>query len=335
MRHLRKFALATALGAIAALTNAAQAATTIRFATTLPDNNAVVTQLLKPWADYVNANSGGELTVDLINGGTIANGANVLDRIADGVVDGGWVLPGYTGKPFAHTLVVGLPFVAGTASGATAGLNALLDAGLLDEEFASVAVGSIASIPTNGLHTKQMVSGPESVAGLKLRVADKVGADVASAVNASGISMPITEAYQAISQGVVDGIITGWPGLFVFKLQEVVGHHLEVPLGQQPVTLLFNKDVWEGLSAEQKKLLQTTEGGAALDLHIGEWYDQSAERFKQMILKNDGNTLTELDDKTYAAWEAALSPVVETWTKDTQDGAKVLEVFKQGVSTVE
>lgn len=332
MKELRGMAFVAAMGVASALAAPAQAETTIRFATTLPDSNAVVVRLLQPWADYVNANSNGELTVEIINGGTIANGANVLDRIADGIVDGGWVLPGYTGKPFPHTLVVGLPFVAESATEATAGLNALLDAGLLDDEFSSVAVGALSSTPTNGLHTKDPVTGPESAAGLKLRVADKVGAEIADAIGASGISMPITEAYQALSQGVVDGIVTGWPGIFVFKLQDVVGHHLEVPLGQLPVALLFNKDVWEGLTDEQRSLLQTTVDGANLAQHIGAWYDGSANRFKGMILENDANMLTELDNETRATWENVLAPIAQTWVAETKDGAEVLETFKAGVA---
>lgn len=312
----------------------ADAQTTIRFATTLPDNNAVVTQLLQPWADYVNANSKGELVIELVNGGTVANGANVLDRIADGVVDGGWVLPGYTGKPFPRTLIVGLPFVAKSAQEATAGLNALLDAGMLDSEYANVAVGSLAASSTNGLHTKQEAGPLQQVAGLKLRVADKAGAGIAAAVGASGISMPVTEAYQAISQGVVDGIITGWPGVFLFKLQDVVNHHLEVPLGQLPVSLLFNKDVWDGLSAEQQALLRRTDGDVSLAVHIGAWYDQSSERFKQTILKDGNHRLATLDDATYSAWEGAISGVVAGWVAETEGGQAVLDTFKKGVASV-
>ena len=333
MLGLKSYTIPVAALVSLALGAPAQAQTKLRIASTLPDSNFVVTDILKPWAEYVNAHGKGKIEIRLLNGPTIANHTNIYDRILDGVVDGGWVAPGNTGKPFPRTLVIGLPFLSESSAQATAGLKALLDAGMLDSEFKGVHVVALSSMPAFGLHTTGPVERVSDVAGLKLRAADKVAAQTISEMGASPISIPITEAYQALAQGVANGIVTGWPGLIIFKLNEVVHHHLDVPLGQSPLSVLISGKVWDALSKEQQDLLGKSTGGMPLRDAIAKFGDSSNGRFRQMII-DQGNKVHKLTPEQFDQWKNATSKVRSEWVSERSEGDKVIEIYTKAAEGV-
>ena len=69
---------------------AAGAQTVLRFATTLPEQAGIVRDFLQPWAESVTAESNGTLTIEVLNGPTIANARNVFEQVVTGVVDIAW-----------------------------------------------------------------------------------------------------------------------------------------------------------------------------------------------------------------------------------------------------
>ena len=112
----RKF-LAAAGGALAAPAIArpalAQAQVTLKLHHFLPPVSNAAPEMLAPWAEKVEAESGGKLKIDIFPsmqlGGTPPQ---LYDQARDGVVDIVWTLPGNTPGRFPSTEVFELPFIA-------------------------------------------------------------------------------------------------------------------------------------------------------------------------------------------------------------------------------
>ena len=90
--------------------------------------------------------------------------------------------------------------------------------------------------------------------GLKIRVTP-VYKDIVEALGGTAITTAPGEVYTALERGVVDGY--GWPvsGIFDLGWEKVTKFRLEPPFYRVEVNVLVNLDVWNGLTAAQKKVL--------------------------------------------------------------------------------
>jgi TRAP-type transport system periplasmic protein len=90
--------------------------------------------------------------------------------------------------------------------------------------------------------------------GLKIRVTP-VYKDIVEALGGTAITTAPGEVYTALERGVVDGY--GWPvtGIFDLGWEKVTKFRLEPAFYSVEVNVLVNQDVWNGLSAAQKKVL--------------------------------------------------------------------------------
>ncbi len=90
--------------------------------------------------------------------------------------------------------------------------------------------------------------------GTKIRVTP-VYKDIVEALGGTAITTPPGEVYTALERGVVDGY--GWPvtGIFDLGWEKVTKFRMEPAFYSVEVNVLVNQDVWNGLSAAQKKVL--------------------------------------------------------------------------------
>jgi TRAP-type C4-dicarboxylate transport system substrate-binding protein len=136
------------------------------------------------------------------------------------------------------------------------------------------------------------------------------------------------ETYLSIQRGLVQGTTMSWPGVTVYKLQEVAKHHLEINFGQAPSFLIMNKETFAKLPAKAQQ---------AIDKHSGEAFTR---RLALAALAADKDVLAQLKampDQQFntlapeetAKWRATLAPIAGEWVKETPDGARVLAAFKE------
>jgi len=90
--------------------------------------------------------------------------------------------------------------------------------------------------------------------GLKIRVTP-VYKDIVEALGGTAITTAPGEVYTALERGVVDGY--GWPvtGIFDLGWEKVTKFRVEPAFYSVEVNVLVNLDVWNSLTAAQKKVL--------------------------------------------------------------------------------
>lgn len=331
-RSLQAMALAMLAVCFAATSSPAQIV--LKLATTLPPSNPLVSQFFEPWAKRVNAAAGSEFKIQVINGPTFANAVNVWNRTADGIADIGWGIHGAVNLPFPKSTIISLPLLVkeGQLADAAAAMWGLYQSGLIADEYKNVKPLALVGTPVQGLSSRVPVGTLEDMRGLKVRAADKTVSDIVSALGASPISIPATEVYQALGQGVVSASVAGWVLIGAFRLDEVVKEHLEgVPLGAPAGFVIMNPNSYSSLSPKGKEILDQFTG-ERLSREIGAYFEDLAQTLRNKSKADPNHHFRSVDESEGRKWEKALQPVIDKWIASAPDGDKVYSNFRAGIN---
>ncbi|BBI65189.1 hypothetical protein HSBAA_64950 [Vreelandella sulfidaeris] len=95
---LSRCVLAAAIAGLAV--SSAQAETTLRMAHFWPGPSGVNQDVLQAWADTIEEESNGDLTVQMFPAGTLAKPDSIYEAAANGIADIGATAQGYTAGRF-------------------------------------------------------------------------------------------------------------------------------------------------------------------------------------------------------------------------------------------
>ena len=129
--------------------------------------------------------------------------------------------------------------------------------------------------------------------------------------------MPVTEAYDSLSRGVVDGALFPIEALQGFKIGEVVKTVIE-NYGVSYTTSMYcimNKDKWNAISpADQKAIEKINEEYS--EKFGKQWVelDKKAEEFA----KWKGVTFVKVSDEENAATAKKMKPILDDYVKMTK-----------------
>ncbi|MDE2792217.1 MAG: TRAP transporter substrate-binding protein [Paracoccaceae bacterium] len=287
-------------------------------------------EMFIPLSEKLAEATGGETTIRIYPGGELGAGpVKQYDRVIDGVADIVYALPGYTASQFKKTLLVELPGVVNPGTNKT---EAIWDnIGMLESEFRRT---KLLGLWTAGdailLMAEKKIETLSDLDGLKIRVPSKNTGRLIEAWGATAVSMPITQVYQSMETGVVDGTLVDTSVLTSFKLGEVTKFITRGMNATNSVfMLIMNRDSWDGLDDDTRmKLSEMTgagmsEGGrvtmtSASDRALAKWIegggeviDLSADAAAEFNAASDtlaAAVIAELDGEGIDAsgWAAAL-----------------------------
>lgn len=120
---------------------------------------------------------------------------------------------------------------------------------------AGVVYGGSGSSDPYVLLTTKPVRTAEDLKGLRLRSGGSPFARFAEYVGASPVSMPVSETFESISQGVIDGTMASANDMLAYRLVDLVKYVTELPLGTYHATSNFTigAKLWDGMSVEERK----------------------------------------------------------------------------------
>lgn len=314
--------------ALAAVPLAAQAADPIvlKFGFPPPPNTWINTTGITPWGDEVTKRTDGLVKVQVFGGGSVVNFRNVYDRVQNSVVDMGYGALAEVCEPCVRVGVSALPFEADNSTHASIALWKLVETGVAAEDFTRVKPLAVFGLPSGTLHTKAPVTKLEDVRGMKIIASGRYQAMYADALGAVPVTITNAEAYQALDRNLANGIFLSVIGLYVFKADEVVKNHLEVPFGVSAGGFFMNKETFAKLPDNAKKAFEET-AGAPLSQHMGKMADEQNADARGKVVAGGGK-FVKLDAAETARWREKLQPVVQEWLKTTPEGPKVLESFR-------
>jgi TRAP-type transport system periplasmic protein len=317
------FRILTAAMLLSAVTTTAYSVE-LKFASFTPPQHTITASVVDKLSAGLKADTNGEVSIAYYPGGELGPGPlEQYVRVVQGAADMSWGLQGYTSSQFPKSMVAELP---GSIKPGGNGYDMLWNAyeKHLASEYPGVKPLALWTSEPNIIIMKdKQIRTPADLAGLKIRVAGAVAADVIAALGATPIQMPIPQVYNALQTGLIDGIVTGASAVADFKLLEVASSYtIGAPLGRIAFFTVMNKATYDGLSDAHK---------SAIDAHSGLGLSKSAEdawnaKANETIVKlkeNSANVVIELDEAGAGTFAKITLSVAEAVLKKV-NGADIL-----------
>jgi len=337
-----KFKIASLALAASASMGAFAQEVTLRFHQFLPPQGTVPAKAILPWAKKVEEDSKGRIKVQMFSsmqlGGTPPQ---LFDQARDGVVDIVWTLQGYTPGRFPKTEVFELPFLAGLSAEKTS--RALWDYVQKNamDEYKDVHVLAFHTHGPGLFHTKQPVTGLESLRGMKMRGGTRIVNNMLTKLGATPVGMPVPAVTEALSKGVLDGTTIPWEVAPALKVQELVKNHTtfagDRALYVTTFVVAMNKAAYNKLPPDLKKVIDDN-SGPEMGAMFARTQDEGDIRGRELAEKA-GNNIVALDMAETQRWKRTAAAVESDWIKEMQgkgiDGAKLLAEAKALIAQYE
>ena len=328
----RRDALRT-LGALAAVgvagRAAAQQTVTLRLHQMLPPQATIPARAIVPWAQKVEAESGGRIKVQIFNAMQLGGAPpQLFDQARDGVVDLTWTVLGYTPGRFPKTEVFELPFMSGSAEQSSKAIQEYVEKFAADE-FKDVKLICVHTHGPGLFHTKQPVTGLETLRGMKVRGGSRIINNMLTKLGATPVGMPVPAVTDALSKGTIEGTTIPWEVAPSLKVHELVRNHTTFAgkegLYTQTFAFSMNKAAYEKLPADLKKIIDANSGQAAATL-FGKAMDDGDKAGREIAVKA-GNNIVALDIAETQRWRRTAGTVETDWVNEVKgkgiDGAKL------------
>lgn len=314
--------------AVAAVIGSSVAAEELKFANFTPPFHTINASVIELMNSEVSAATGGALTVRGYHGGELGAGpVEQYVRVLQGVADVAWGLPGYTSSQFGKTMIAELPGAIDDGVPGYIGLLAAYDDHLAGEFPGVKTLALWTSEPNVMIMRNKEIHSPADLAGLKIRVAGATAAEVAVALGATPVQMPISEVYNALQTGLIDGVFTGSSTLIDFKLDEVADAIiLGAPLGRLTFYTVMTQAKYDTLPADQQAAIDAVAGEVLSKSAEEAWY-ATANASLEAARADSKNVMVDLTADEIAAFSAAIQGVVDSYVASV-DGASTLAAMR-------
>ena len=297
------------------------------------DNTKLV---LDAWMDAVSEATDQKITFTKYPGGTLLSSNETYEGVVNGVADVGASFFSYSRGRFPVLEGFELPGFRWDSAEIGSrvswdGIQQLQEQGKLKEVEDTKLMFVYCPGPQN-LMTTPPVRSLEDLQGLEIR-ATGLCAQVLEALGALPVSMPLNEAYEAMSRGVVQG--STWPNNTFegWKLGEVCDYLTESTfLYNSVIFVTMNLDVWNSLPESVQAIIEEVndeifEGPAT------EAYDMQNDRGLQLAIDECGIEVISLPEDEVERWISKVTPIQDEYASrmETQGlpGREVLDLIEE------
>jgi C4-dicarboxylate-binding protein DctP len=183
--------------------------------------------------------------------------------------------------------------------------------------------------PNGGKHVtnnERTITSPADFKGLKFRTqGGQVLEAVYSTLGAGSESIPFSELYTALDQGVVDGQENTFSNIESKKFDEVQEHMTIMNHTRVDYAIFTNTEFWEGMNEETKAIVEAgVEEGTKVAREEALTLNEAA---LELIKERGEIEITELTPEQVEAFKTALEPIYEEFEEEI--GADVYEAARE------
>jgi TRAP-type C4-dicarboxylate transport system substrate-binding protein len=280
------------------------------------------------WADKVNTQAAGVIKIDVRDGFQLANFINVYDRVAEDVVQLGWIMPGSIGGKYPFSRVAAMPFLADDVVAASAAMWRLYKTGLLDSEYVDVIPLYYGTVGSSAIHYGKPPKAPTDLTGLKVNSSTREGGRLIQMMGGAPMTVPPSDVYEALNRGTVNAVMMAWAGSLPLKVNEVTTYHVEGAFGNAAHMVAISRKRYTALPEAGRKVLDAHSGeGPSRD--YGAFF-KSAEDDGRNDAIRAGHTVVRLSAEQIAALDKRFgAPIIEDWVKEVPGRDKVLQAYRK------
>ncbi|WP_346910124.1 TRAP transporter substrate-binding protein [uncultured Roseibium sp.] len=301
----------------------------------LPGPHHLHTRVLSWFAEELEKQSGGSLTVQVFPGGQLGSGpVQQYKRALEGVADMTLGVSAYTPTVFPKTMLAILPGSSKTAVESTARVWDAHDEYLADE-YKDVKLIGLFTVAGNVISSTRDMSTLDAWEGAKLVPYASMTQPILEALDAVPVQMPITDVYTGLSTGTIDAAYTAYSNITPpWNFWDVSPYFVEnVPVHFAVLFVVMNKERYEGLSSEHKALIDTL-AGRPFSMRAAESFDEADTRARAEMAANPGkmseSKMVQVSDGELARMnersEAGLKAIFAQYQDNGIDDAE--EIYK-------
>ncbi len=274
-----------------------------------------LTKTYAQWGKDIEKATAGRVTFAVFASSTLSPPMQVYDNTVKGVVDVGATLLAYSPGRLPLSEVLQQPLGYRNGYQASKLGNAYYKK-FKPKEFDDVKVMFLHGAAPGFIFTKNPVKSTADIKGLRIK-ANAENADIVKNLGASPVTMPVTETYDSLSRGVIDGCLFPIEALQGFKIGEVVKTVIE-NYGMSYMTsmyMIMNKAKWNAISpADQNAIEKINDEYNEKIAKMWVEMDNNAKTFA----KGKGVTFLTVSKEEEAATAQKMKPILDEYVKVTK-----------------
>lgn len=295
---------------------ASQETTTLRFSHFWPATSNISKEIFEPWAKKIEDESGGRLKVELYPSAGLAKADVTYEATAKGTIDIGSQVQGYTAGRFPLTQITELPGLSNSAVQMGCILQTLYEDGTIASEYEDTHLLFMYGVGPGALHTTdKLIRTPADMKGMRIRRPSAVAGDIIEKMGAAPVGLPANDMYTSLQRGVVDGLSFPWEAVTTFKINELTKYHTNLPLYTSAVMVTMNKNTYDGLSDDLKKVIDDN-SGMAMANQTGEMFDKHDDIAIQAARDNGDEMIDIPDPLNDPDWKGPLLEGTQKYLDD-------------------
>ncbi|CAK7054348.1 MAG: Solute-binding protein [Desulfovibrio sp.] len=313
MRSIKTLCLSVVLAFIFVSSAYAAGPVRLRFAN-FPAAATFPCVAMEEWAKTVTERTKGAVAVETFPGGTLLDAKSMLRGVMQGQADIGCISLAYHPGAFPFMSAFELPLGFSSAEEVSRVMWQIYTQHR-PKEMEKIQVIALYSCAPSQIMSSRPVKTMADLKGLTLR-ASGILADVAASVGASPISMPQSDAPEALQKGVVAGVFSSYDVLKDYNFAESCRFGLSVDGPVYPFMVFMNKKKWDSLPEEVRQVIM-----AYAPEHsewTGKYVDAHGKEAVAWAEKTYGFALTEMSAEEKRAFRETAAPVIDAWTKKAE-----------------
>lgn len=286
----------------------------LRLSTMWPTQHPL-TRLFADWGKDVEKATNGRVSVTVFAASTLSPPMQVYDNTVKGVVDIGTNLLAYSPGRLPLSEVLQQPLGYKNGYQATKAANEYYKK-FKPKEFDDVKVMFLHGAAPGFIFTKNPAKSVADLKGLRIK-ANAENADIVKNLGASPVTMPVTETYDALSRGVVDGTLFPLEALQGFKIAEVVKTVIEdYPMSYMTsMYCIMNKAKWNAISPDDQKAIEKI-NEEYIEKFGKKWVELDAKAVE--FAKSKGVTFVKVSKEDEALTAQRMKPILDDYVKMTK-----------------
>ena len=328
-RGLSALALAVATIAPASAQN-----TVLKYSNWLPAGQAMRVQVIEPWLTEIEKVTQGRVKVET-QPKVVGSVPAQFDVARDGQADLVVFIPGYTPNRFDILEVLQLPFMSDDPQNFAPVADRFFRKHLASyNEFKGVHPLSVYVVSPGQLFNRvRPLRTLADFKGLKMRSPQTSATQALTLLGAVPVSKSVTETYELLSSGVLDGTFMPPESIPAFKLTDLVPYATVVPGAIYNTVLVMgiNEDKWKSLSAADRDAISKISGDV-FARNVGRAY-ANGDKAAFDTLRKAGKSVETLPAPVVAELKKALQPIEHDWIekvkkKGVADPQKLIEQLR-------
>jgi len=301
----------------------------LKLAHFFPATHPAETVLVQGWAKAIHEATNGKVVITSYPNETLQKAADIYNGVVQGVADIGLSCFSYNKGRFPEMEAFEQPGIVYRNSKVASkvaweGVKELNPKCVRDTKLLMV----IATGPGD-LFTKTRVSRIEDIKGMQIR-ATGITAETLELTGAVPVGMPQSEAYEALSKGIVSGNLAPIEVLKTWKHAEVTEYLTRTPfLYNNLFYITMNLEKWNSLPADLQSTITEVTEKFYEEIGIGLWDMQNEEALDWAV--NDQNMeVIELTQEETDKWIKAVEPMIDKYIRETgESGQNAIDTAKR------